>query len=232
MNALISTQTPATMSSREIAELVESRHDNVKRTVETLAHKGVITFPQTEETSFKGADGRGQTVAVYNLDKRSSLIVVAQLSPEFTARIVDRWQELEATTRVPQDFESALRLAADQQREIKRLQLQAEVDAPKIEFAEAVSARAEEKSLMATAKHFGLPPLEFNQWLKRKGLIFKRQQYGGQHEFWEPKAHMSSGGYITLRQEMCKDGVTRPQAKVSGKGLEYIHKLLKQTGFP
>lgn len=28
--------------------------------------------------------------------KRDSIIVVAQLSPEFTARLVDRWQELEA----------------------------------------------------------------------------------------------------------------------------------------
>ncbi|QRG09274.1 Rha family transcriptional regulator [Xanthobacter dioxanivorans] len=36
-----------------------------------------------------------RTIEVYQLDKRSCLIVVAQLSPEFTARVVDRWQELE-----------------------------------------------------------------------------------------------------------------------------------------
>ncbi len=37
--------------------------------------------------------------------KRDSIIVVAQLSPEFTARLVDRWRELEgATAKIPQTF--------------------------------------------------------------------------------------------------------------------------------
>ena len=82
------------MSSREIAELTDKRHDNVKRTIETCAESGVFTLPQIEEVSNSGFGPK--TISVYQLDKRSSLIVVAQLSPEFTARIVDRWQELEA----------------------------------------------------------------------------------------------------------------------------------------
>lgn len=45
--------------------------------------------------------GRPRTTSVYQLDKRSSLIVVAQLSPEFTARIIDRWQELEDQVSKP-----------------------------------------------------------------------------------------------------------------------------------
>ncbi|TWQ07079.1 DNA-binding protein [Escherichia coli] len=38
----------ASMTSIEIAELVGSRPDSVKRTIETLAKKGIIQFPQTE----------------------------------------------------------------------------------------------------------------------------------------------------------------------------------------
>lgn len=83
-----------TMSSREIAELVESRHDKVKQSIERLADRGVFTLPPAGEVSNQGPGPK--TFSVYNLDKRSSLIVVAQLCPEFTARIVDRWQELEA----------------------------------------------------------------------------------------------------------------------------------------
>jgi len=103
---------PLTMSSREIAELLECRHDNVKRTVRRLADRGVIGAPPLEEY----LDSLGRKAVEYLLDKRSSYIVVAQLSPEFTARVVDRWQELEAEAAapsVPQSLPEALRLAAD-----------------------------------------------------------------------------------------------------------------------
>lgn len=81
---------PLTMSSREIAELVESRHDKVKQSIERLAEKGVVTFTPVGE---KPSGGRPGTV--YLVNKRDSFVVVAQLSPEFTARLVDRWQQLE-----------------------------------------------------------------------------------------------------------------------------------------
>jgi hypothetical protein len=45
------------------------------------------------ETSHDGSGAR--PVDVYLVSKRDSYIVVAQLCPEFTARLVDRWQELE-----------------------------------------------------------------------------------------------------------------------------------------
>lgn len=84
------------MSSREIAELVEVRHDSVKRAIERLADREVIEFPPSVEipTATK-------PVTVYQINKRDSYVIVAQLSPEFTARLVDRWQELEAKTAKP-----------------------------------------------------------------------------------------------------------------------------------
>lgn len=85
---------PLTMSSREIADLVECRHDSVKRAIERCAERRAITLPPLVEVSNAGPGPL--KVEVYQLDKRSSMIVVAQLSPEFTARLVDRWQELEA----------------------------------------------------------------------------------------------------------------------------------------
>ena len=49
MNSLIvasgASQQGVTMSSREIAELVESRHDSVKRAIERLVDRSVITQP-------------------------------------------------------------------------------------------------------------------------------------------------------------------------------------------
>jgi phage regulator Rha-like protein len=69
----------------------DKRHDNVKRTIDALVERGVIEFPQTEEISTATKPS-----TVYHLGKRDTLVVVATLSPKFTARVVDRWQQLEA----------------------------------------------------------------------------------------------------------------------------------------
>jgi len=93
------TMTNLTMSSLEISNLVESNHADVRRSIERLAAKEVIVLPPLAEVSNTGFGPK--TISVYNLDKRSSIIVVAQLSPEFTARLVDRWQELESIVAAP-----------------------------------------------------------------------------------------------------------------------------------
>lgn len=123
------------MSSREIAELVESRHDSVKRSMETLRDKDLISFTQSVETSHEGAGAR--PVDVYIVGKRDSYVIVAQLSPEFTARLVDRWQELESQ-QIPKTLPEALRLAADLAERNAALENKIEVDAPKVKFAMAV----------------------------------------------------------------------------------------------
>jgi phage antirepressor YoqD-like protein len=91
---------PASMTSGEIADLVGARHDSVRRTIERLADKAVITLPPLVE---KPTDGRPRLEYVFSGEsgKRDSYIVVAQLSPEFTAKLVDRWQALEAAPRDP-----------------------------------------------------------------------------------------------------------------------------------
>lgn len=97
-----------TMSSREIAEIVEARHDSVKRTIERLQDKGIIQLTPLVEVK----NHLGQSVAEYHLIKRDTYIVVAQLCPEFTARLVDYWQARESR-QIPQTLPEALRLAAD-----------------------------------------------------------------------------------------------------------------------
>ncbi|MFV2241716.1 DNA-binding protein, partial [Escherichia coli] len=77
------------MTSIEIAELVGKRHDNVKRTIETLDKGGVIVRPQIEVFEKINKLGLRRSVEAYVFEgeqgKRDSIVVVAQLSPEFTA---------------------------------------------------------------------------------------------------------------------------------------------------
>ena len=88
-----------TMSSTEISELVGSRHDKVKQSIERLAKNKVITLPPlgiSENINNLGFKIKSEYY-IFNGEqgKRDSIIVIAQLCPKYTARIVDRWQELE-----------------------------------------------------------------------------------------------------------------------------------------
>jgi phage regulator Rha-like protein len=80
-----------TMGTREISEMLGKQHNHIKTSAERLAQAGVILTPAMREF-----EHRGNTYTEYRLGKRDCLILVAQNSPEFTAAIVDRWQELES----------------------------------------------------------------------------------------------------------------------------------------
>lgn len=98
---LNNTNEPLAMSSQEIADVAKSRHDNVRTTIERLVTRGVIVQPAMQDEQIKDKMGRNRTQKVYMVNKRDSYIVVAQLSPEFTADLVDRWQELEKQVAQP-----------------------------------------------------------------------------------------------------------------------------------
>lgn len=94
-----------TMSSLDIAALVGSRPSDVKRSIERLAKSGVIQLPPMAKVENKQSVSPNKFVSAYIFEgeqgKRDSIVVVAQLSPEFTARLVDRWQELEKQIVAP-----------------------------------------------------------------------------------------------------------------------------------
>ncbi|SPX40881.1 Probable phage repressor protein [Haemophilus influenzae] len=79
-----------TMSSREIAEITHKEHKNVLRVIRDLIEQNLVA--QIEPLKF---EYRNQWFDYYELNKRDTFVVVARLSPEFTAAVVDRWQALE-----------------------------------------------------------------------------------------------------------------------------------------
>lgn len=92
------------MSSIEIAEIIKSRHSNIKVSIDRLVKRGVIRQPALQRTNIINDLGvitgvRDFYVFEGEQGKRDSIIVVAQNCPEFMARLVDRWQELENAVR-------------------------------------------------------------------------------------------------------------------------------------
>lgn len=90
MNLTTISQAILTMTTREVADLIEKQHANIKISAERLSEKGIIGTLAAQEFTHNG-----NIYTEYLLCKRDSLILVAQNCPEFTARLVDRWQELE-----------------------------------------------------------------------------------------------------------------------------------------
>lgn len=131
MNQLINTN--ASMTSKEIAELVGKREDSVKRTIERLVEKSVISNPPMVD-GIKTPNGVTPKHHLFQGEegKRDSIVVVAQLSPEFTAHLVDRWSELEkekTEMSALSEIELIARIAthsAQQQRQINQVSEKAE----------------------------------------------------------------------------------------------------------
>lgn len=202
------------MSSREIADLVESRHDSVKRTIERLQDKGLIQLTPMVEVK----NHLGQVVTEYQLIKRDTYVVVAQLSPEFTARLVDRWQELEnqQMPQIPQTLSEALRLAADQAEQIERQNLLIEQQRPKVEFVQRYVEAGTTKSLRETAKILRVPEIAMIDCLVGDGLLFRQSGNLLPYQKYHAK------GLFDVKTGTTEYGHNYTQTRVTSKGIEYI----------
>jgi len=176
MGSMLKLQSGAalTMTSREIADLVESRHDSVKRTIERLADAQAIARPPLVDGD---KAGNNTVEKVYQVGKRDSYVIVAQLSPQFTARLVDRWQELEqrATIALP-DFANpaeAARAWAAQFEAREALEIKVAADAPKVAFAEAVRAIDGACHIEKIAKTLGHGRNKFFKRLRADGILLE-----------------------------------------------------------
>lgn len=233
MNELINSAV-LTMSSREIAELVNSRHDKVKQSIERLAARGIITLPPLGETSFIGSDGRLQHGTEYRIGKRDSYVIVAQLSPEFTARLVDRWQQLEAQAAqpqfaIPKTLPEALRLAADESERADRAESALALAAPKVEALDRIATADGSLCLTDAAKALQVMPRKFIQWVQIIHWIYRRPGCAS----WIGYQDKVQTGYLEhkVTEVPRPDGTTKivEQVRVTPKGLTRLSQLLPAT---
>lgn len=159
-----------TMTSQDIAALVNSRHDDVKRSIERLAEKGVIELPPMAE--IKTAT---KPVKVYQIGKRESYIIVAQLSPEFTAALVDRWQELETQVKQPENPLIQLANAVMTAQAIINDQSQKLLIAePKAAALDLISGSDDSRCIRDTAKELKINPSTLTAYLLGNGWIYRQ----------------------------------------------------------
>ena len=200
-----------TMSSREIAELTGKQHkhilDDIRKMLQDLGRTSA-------EFSADLPDAYGRLQPAYSLPKRETLILVSGYSTELRARIIDRWQALEAKVSQPQPvaltqaeqdiriavmLADALNVAPSGRITMLGVALQHSaphmlpalpsyaVDAPPNLIAQDSSLPTAPVTDLLCLHDHTISALRFNQMLERFGLLTKierRSSNGGAKSFW------------------------------------------------
>ena len=206
-----------TMSSREITKLVNSRHSDVCKSIETLISKGVIGGYQPKPYTHPQ---NGQIYYEYFLNKRDTYILVAQFSPEFTAAVIDRWQELEnqqnPTALLPQNYLQALEQLVASEKEKQALALENKAMKPKADFVDLYVDIGTTKSLRETAKILNMPEKAMIAALERDKALYR--QSGNLI----PYSDKQSRGLFTVKTGTAEHVHNFTQTRVTSKGIQWI----------
>lgn len=210
-----------TMSSREIAELVEARHNDVVATIERLFAKGLLRSSRKTRREDTG----GRPIEVYDLIERDSHLVVSGYSDEHRARVIDRWQELEAQAApaVPQTMAQALRLAADQAEQLDAQREQLALAAPKVEYVDRYVAANGSMGFRQVAKLLQANEHEFRAWLQDAKIMYR---LGGEWAAYQN--HIEAGRFLVRSGVATANDHAFNTTKFTPKGVEWIAGLWGQ----
>ena len=224
-----------TMSSREIAELTDKRHDNVLVDCDKLNESyrklglpeisvGVYFHPQNK-----------QEFREYLLTKMQTLDLMTGYNTELRIKVNRRWEELE--TKPQLDFsnpQTVLQLAqswADEQQKRIEAEKRIELQAPKVLFADAVAASDRSVLVSELAKILKQNGIEIGQnrlfiWLRENGYLCSKGEYYNQ-----PSQMAMNLGLFELKKTTINkpDGtiLTTTTTKVTGKGqIYFVNKFL------
>lgn len=229
---LIKAQAHATMSSVELATLTGKDHSHVLRDIRNMLKE---IYPEArpktmgEEPNLDLLESKGIFIhklpsgfySHVDLPKRECLILVSGYSIELRAKIIDRWQELEAQQgqqfKIPQTYSEALRLCADQAEHIEQQQALIEHQRHAVEFVERYVEAKSSKSLSDVAKVLGLKPQTFIKQLAADNVIFKR---GGSWIAYQD--HIDAGRFTVNTGET--NGHAYVQTRVEPKGVAWLAK--------
>lgn len=210
-----------TMSSREIAELVEARHNDVVATIERLFAKGLLRSSRKTRREDTG----GRPIEVYDLIERDSHLVVSGYSDEHRARVIDRWQELEAQAApaVPQTMAQALRLAADQAEQLDAQREQLALAAPKVEYVDRYVAANGSMGFRQVTKLLQANEHEFRAWLQDAKIMYR---LGGEWAAYQN--HIEAGRFLVRSGVATANDHAFNTTKFTPKGVEWVAGLWGQ----
>jgi phage antirepressor YoqD-like protein len=221
MGSMLNLQTTGdndlTMSSREISSVTGAPHESVLKTVRRLIAEGIVSG---NETPYQHPQN-GQCYTEFWLSFRDTMVVASGYSAELRARIIDRWQALEAVPAVPapavpQSFAAALRLAAEQQDVIDAQAAQLAAAAPAVEFVERYADSTGTKGFRQVAKLLGAKENLFREFLIEQKILYR---LGSELT---PHAQHIDAGRFCVKAGTAGSGHAFNSARFTPKGVTWV----------
>jgi Rha family phage regulatory protein len=233
-----------TISSLEVAEMVEKQHAHLMRDINTYTTY-ITANPELDSLDFfiesTYIDVQRKERRCYNITKKGCEFIAHKLTGQkgalFTASYINKFHDMEEQIKqpqLPQDYKQALQHLLIAVEKNEQLQLTLEQQKPKVIFADAVSATNDTiliRDLAKILKQNGIQigGNELFEWLRNKGYLIK--QKGTDHN--RPTQKSMNLGLFKVKETAIthSDGrvTTSITTKVTGKGQQYfVNKFLKQ----
>lgn len=241
MTELIRMNSEQTMSSREIAELTDKRHDHVLRDCSNLNDNYFkLGFPKIGEGYYTHPNTGNQKHREYLLTRMQTLDLMTGYNLELRIKVNRRWEELEKKQQNAIDFNdpaTVLMLAQNwKEEQDKRLLAEATIkqQAPKVLFADAVATSNKSCLVGELAKILRQNGVNMGQnrlfeWLRSNGYLMR----GKGERYNQPTQRAIEQGLFEIKKTTINkpDGsiLVSTTTKVTGKGqIHFVEQFLKQ----
>lgn len=224
-----------TMTSREIADLVGARHNDLIATIERQIDGGVLRVSRETRRPLKMGEKGGRPTMVYDLGKRDTLIVVSGYDDALRAKVIDRWIELEtkivaapAIQFDPTDPQVLLQVFGALQSKVQEQQAVIAAQAEDVDRVRRLEATSGAMCITDAAKTLKVRRIELTSRMQGWRWIYKRAGNAS----WLSYQDKIQAGLMEHRDHiyMDADGNERvaTRALITGRGLAKLAGLLNK----
>jgi len=239
MNALIALAGKAvTMSSREIAELCNKRHDNVMADITKMLKDIGLNAPDFSGTY---TTAQGNTYECFNLPKDLTVTLITGYRADLRYKVVKRLEQLEGQGRLPDLSDPVVlvqlltdhaskRIEAEQRAAVAETKVQAMSE--DVQALERLSKADGSLCISDAAKALQMRPKDLFSWLRANGWIYRRA--GCQHDLGYQDKIIT--GYLEHKVTTVQrgDGTEKitEQVRITPKGMAKLAKLMGRDQDP
>jgi len=220
------TNNQVTMSSREIADLTNKRHPDVKRDIEVMVEQLNLDVSKFAHNYF---DSMNRQQTEYELDKDLTTCLISGYNVQLRMAIIKRWNELEEQAKqhfqLPTTFSQALLLAAQLEEQKEQLALQVaqqqqviEHQQPTVDAYELLAGKKGSMCFQDAYKFLGgMKQKDMKEWMVAKGWIYIDRF----------NRVSASNTYLVNGYLKVKATTHAPQIRITYKGLAAMARQMK-----